>query len=729
MTRLQLGKLCAFLLAATGMACTRPTVLVQPKEAGSDERAAEFRRDWLPRMMVDAGQNFNTESVARDFSRLAFDPSRLVVLEPTAVRVYFIASQGGFQSALGYYLEGIDIEDPGPFIVFPNASSPKKLFEYADTISREPGRQDRYEYGGRRPDAPVLPGDFIDLGVLPANTQIVFFLDANAAVGAPRGRFTTIPERNPDRIQHVVTVAYQDSPYLMLAFEDLMGGGDRTFNDIVFTVELSKSTIQALSDARKQQEVEALLRTMARRKVIRARIITGTSVAIVVGGPFLIWMLRRYLHRRYVRRAYARAQALLEEGNPREALKMIRDGQRYGISKKFKGRWSEIEVSACKQLNDAAYLEDVFDRDPDAVLKDETASLMVARTQLETDRDAFHTLRGAWLDRETQPWTWLTLESDLLVRQDKPHDAEVLLREKQFDGVNDAARLARLSERVWHAAPADAQQLLAHALQLAPDNPEVHRSRASILERAGQRDKAEEAWRTAAKLADHDPFHRDHFAEFCIRCGDFGTALASWREVLTPPTADTIWLKALFWERVAGPATVSWKSLEMPTGPLRPLLKYLLDVPGDRFWTSDTADALAAYHPQAFSRPECFWLRLVEGLRQRREENVLALLATTRSDSRHYLDSLEIALRQALTFRRMQFLNPAFTIVGHDTPPAWAPPLFGRLDAWAHGTLPEDPSDLAALLSGPGAFVEILRSVGWKRAAETLRTQGVSGLG
>jgi hypothetical protein len=84
---------------------------------------------------------------------------------------------------------------------------------------------------------------------------------------------------------------------------------------------------------------------------------------------------------------------------------------------------------------------------------------------------------------------------------------------------------------------------------------------------------------------------------------------------------------------------------------------------------------------------------------------------------------LETALRQALTCRRMQFLNPGLHIVGEGAPQAWDVPLFRRMDQWAHGELPEFPRDLAALLAGADAFGELFRAVGWSRAAQALHSE------
>jgi hypothetical protein len=48
--------------------------------------------------------------------------------------------------------------------------------------------------------------------------------------------FWTDIDRNLDGIDHVVAFAHVDSPYLLPGFEDLYGGGDRDYNDVLFAV-------------------------------------------------------------------------------------------------------------------------------------------------------------------------------------------------------------------------------------------------------------------------------------------------------------------------------------------------------------------------------------------------------------------------------------------------------------------------------------------------------------
>jgi len=61
------------------------------------------------------------------------------------------------------------------------------------------------------------------------------------------GKITTVYiTRNPDKLDHVVAFALPDSPYLIIAFEDMYGGGDRDYNDVIFALDIGRANIQNL---------------------------------------------------------------------------------------------------------------------------------------------------------------------------------------------------------------------------------------------------------------------------------------------------------------------------------------------------------------------------------------------------------------------------------------------------------------------------------------------------
>ncbi|MBM3965508.1 MAG: DUF4114 domain-containing protein, partial [Planctomycetes bacterium] len=45
-------------------------------------------------------------------------------------------------------------------------------------------------------------------------------------------------DKNCDKFQHVVAFVMPDSPFILVGFEDLIGGGDRDYNDALFVVDV-----------------------------------------------------------------------------------------------------------------------------------------------------------------------------------------------------------------------------------------------------------------------------------------------------------------------------------------------------------------------------------------------------------------------------------------------------------------------------------------------------------
>lgn len=120
-------------------------------------------------------------------------------------------------------------------LIFPDASSSVSSYDPSADASRSEA-------------APLLPGDFVDLGRFDAGTQLDFFLIANGAAGGTT-TYSTQSSLNADGINHVVAFAYglKDSPYIILGFEDLYGGGDKDFNDVLFAVDIGRVNLTALT--------------------------------------------------------------------------------------------------------------------------------------------------------------------------------------------------------------------------------------------------------------------------------------------------------------------------------------------------------------------------------------------------------------------------------------------------------------------------------------------------
>ena len=205
------------------------------KIGGSDARSVEFQKNVLPSLKSLVSGTLSERKSIANTSAIALDPSQLKLATDTSVRVYFVGEGAGYHNTLGFNTGGTPKENGQ--LIFPDASSKLSYLSYLNARN-----------GTRSYSMPVLPGDFVDVGTFEAGTQLDFFVIANGARGG-RHTYSTRTELNPDGIDHVVALAVPDSPYLVIGFEDLYGGGDRDFNDVVFTVDVGRQTVRKLSGA------------------------------------------------------------------------------------------------------------------------------------------------------------------------------------------------------------------------------------------------------------------------------------------------------------------------------------------------------------------------------------------------------------------------------------------------------------------------------------------------
>ncbi|WP_395747689.1 DUF4114 domain-containing protein [Prosthecobacter sp.] len=208
--------------------------LIQP--LGIDSSAKEFRTSVLPNIQSLLNERLG-EWTKIDDGSMRLDPSKLKLATDSDVRVYFLGEGAGYANSLGLNTEGVGVKEGRPELIFANASS---NVTYLDPKSTENENSAK-----RSSNAPLLPGDFVELNTLKAGTALDFFLIADGANGG-KNVYSTTGTANPDKINHVVAFAMSNSPYLIIGFEDLFGGGDRDFNDLLFAVEIGAANVASL---------------------------------------------------------------------------------------------------------------------------------------------------------------------------------------------------------------------------------------------------------------------------------------------------------------------------------------------------------------------------------------------------------------------------------------------------------------------------------------------------
>ncbi len=203
--------------------------------AASDSKSYSFQTQDLPDILSIVNDKLG-ERAAIDDSLLQLDPTKLDLSHSADVRVYFVGEGAGYHNTLGINTTGTGVNQGDPELIFPDASSRNR---YVDGPASD--RQ-----AGRNRSNPLAPGDFVDLGTIEGGSTLDFFLIANGAFGGSNV-YTTDAAVNPDRINHTVALASDGSPYLVIGFEDLYGGGDRDFNDLVFAVDIGAANLAAIT--------------------------------------------------------------------------------------------------------------------------------------------------------------------------------------------------------------------------------------------------------------------------------------------------------------------------------------------------------------------------------------------------------------------------------------------------------------------------------------------------
>ncbi len=206
--------------------------------AGSDSASADFQENALPVITDLMNTQLGERVQFNNQTAYSLDPTKLTMATESTARVYFIGEGAGYRNTLGFNALPAGTSTPENVVladselIFPNASSSVSTYNPASRARRSSW-------------APLLPGDFVDLGTFDSGTTLDFFLIANGASGG-RNAYAAPSTRNPDQLDHVVSFVLPDSPYLIIGFEDLFGGGDKDYNDLVFAVDIGAANLQKL---------------------------------------------------------------------------------------------------------------------------------------------------------------------------------------------------------------------------------------------------------------------------------------------------------------------------------------------------------------------------------------------------------------------------------------------------------------------------------------------------
>ena len=673
---------------------------------GSDFRSLFFRVFELPEFMKLAAQKFSHDAYVKRFDEIKIDPSRLVMKGESEVRVYFVGEGAAALNSLGLNLAGVGAEEGNPFLLFPNVSTRFHLrssARFAELL-----RFLWFGYGWRSEARPLKPGDFVDLGKLPAGTNLGFFLvyDGYAKNLDKRGPvFTAMPDKNPDQRAHMVAYAVEDSPYLLISFEDGPGGGDADFGDAVFAVEMSKENIGALLG---RYDPWGYFK----------RVFWRVSLTVLfVGGPFFAFAMYRAIRRYRIHRSYAAARTHMAGAKPLEALQAL-DRVLPLLAWHERESWRKMTLAAAEQAGDLAHLLAVFEDDPRPFSSRENLALHVARALVEMGQtDDYAGLRGEWRKRGQQAQEWALLDMRAMLRQNRVREAIESFQQLQASPAQKAPALAEIAATFAPNAPDRARDLAGQALAAAAGNPDALYAVGAVMQGLSDADGANRYYAEALRLAPRDPFIRLHISDALSRHSRHAEAVKLLAAGLAPPSLDLLWTRFLFWSRVAVPANADTANIPVPPGPQSKLIPLLREVPPDRFWDAARSAKVLAQHPHLASRPEAWWLNLLEMLRVDNLTGARSALSLERSAEQSWQPDLETNLLRIVMFRQTGSLG--FGATGtqeQSTVAGQVHPFFAGLDEAVRqgGAVFSEP--MAAFLKGDFAFAAACLAVGWTEA-------------
>jgi hypothetical protein len=194
--------------------------------AKSDAEASSFYNTHIAALRQIINANLSESVKVSNVSSFKLDANKLFLRQQAnkPIRVYFLAEGAGYRNSLGFAFTPAGSETSGqPYLIFPDASSGSK----------------------RGKSAPVMEGDFVEIGRGGNGYQLDFFVISDGANGGKTWLWNDI-DKNSDRLQHVVAYHVPNTSLILIGFEDIVGGGDLDYNDCLFVVDIGFENIEAL---------------------------------------------------------------------------------------------------------------------------------------------------------------------------------------------------------------------------------------------------------------------------------------------------------------------------------------------------------------------------------------------------------------------------------------------------------------------------------------------------
>ncbi len=384
--------------------------------------------------------------------------------------------------------------------------------------------------------------------------------------------------------------------------------------------------------------------------------------------------------------------------------------------------WLNLLVLLSEKTFDIPQLVLINEYHPDALAKNEKASLLVAESLvMHENNESYELLREKWRGKESKLQPWAILDADHLLLQGRYSEGAKLL-ETKLEGRDEIARLTRLSLLNVAENPEKALDYLSEAQKLDPSDLDVFLYQTKILEKLKKNKEALKVYTNAILKNPKSIFMQDQLADFYIRLGKYPEAIKTWEKALSTTLKDDDYIqgeafvKLYFFDRILHGQKNDWKKYIPLNTPLKPLISYLLNLKNDEFVNSEAFKSLPHHEEYSDQIQVVYWLSLLDALKQNDQEKALSMILNSPFKEDSVDKSLEMNLLQAIHFQKTGSLLDVsmqeFAATEH--------PLLNGLNGRQALT-----EDIQALIKSDEIFSSILLANGWTDAALNLHKMEV----
>ncbi len=207
-------------------------VMAPVQATGSDSSSEAFEDEVLPDLLnyIESNVVYNASN---ELMSAEATLTNLTLTAAAAVRVYFVAEDGAYHNSIGLFTGESSDADMLPELLFPDASS---SYSYWKKVPEK----------GATADLPLIPGDFIDVGIAEAGSSLDFFVIPDGA-RQRQDAYGVVKEMNEDGLSHARILGFVGDSMILLGFEDLPDGGDKDYDDVIVAVEVGRQNVQSIS--------------------------------------------------------------------------------------------------------------------------------------------------------------------------------------------------------------------------------------------------------------------------------------------------------------------------------------------------------------------------------------------------------------------------------------------------------------------------------------------------